>query len=196
LLVLGDSAAAGVGASSLQASLAGQLAARLSENYRVEWRLVAKTGATTASTLRHLQTQPLGPFDVCITSLGVNDVTSGLGTRAWLAQQATLRQKLRENQGVRRLIISGLPPVHGFPALPQPLRWWLGARATEFDVQLQRQLSDEADARFLSLRFTQDYSLMASDGFHPGDAVYREWAIRAAALIEESGDHSAGRPIE
>ena len=183
ILILGDSAAAGVGASCMDESLTGQLVAQLREFHFVEWRLVAKTGATTASTLRHLSKHQYDPYEVCITSLGVNDVTSGVRAKVWLAQQAELRQKLRAELGIQRFIVCGLPPMHGFPSLPQPLRWWLGTRASAFDQALQDDISDEPGVAFLSLRFTEDQRLMASDGFHPGPEVYREWALRAARMV-------------
>lgn len=192
ILVLGDSAAAGVGAPSMQESLTGQLVEQLSDSFSVEWCLVAKTGATTASTLKRLKKHELGTFDVCVISLGVNDVTSGLSLKNWLIQQSMLREKLRADLRVKHIIICGLPPVHGFPSLPQPLRWWLGARATEFNDHLQKQFLVESNVRFLSLRFTEDSGLMADDGFHPGPAIYREWAIRVAELVKCSVNLSAG----
>jgi lysophospholipase L1-like esterase len=184
LLILGDSAAAGVGATTMQQSLTGQLVSRLSGARTVEWRLVARTGATTASTLKHLNKYKIGPYEVCLTSLGVNDVTSGMKVQSWLSQQAELRKKLRDEIGAKLLVVCGLPPVHGFPSLPQPLRWWLGARASAFNDALQQDISGESDVEFLSLRFTEDSNLMASDGFHPGPEVYREWAMRAAAIVD------------
>ncbi len=190
LLVLGDSAAAGVGAETLQQSLVLQLAESLSAYYTVEWCLFAKTGATTASTLDALRRTGLGEFgtqaiDACVISLGVNDVTSGMFVSKWLRLQMQLRTLLREELNVKHLISCGLPPMHGFPALPQPLRWWLGARATEFDTRLQAAISRAAETSFLSLRFTEDTGAMARDGFHPGPVVYRQWAHYAAQLITQ-----------
>ena len=51
VLVVGDSAGAGVGAASQDEALTGRIVAGLADRFRVEWRLVARTGATTASTL-------------------------------------------------------------------------------------------------------------------------------------------------
>ena len=147
------------------------------------WTLFARTGATTESTLQRLHELDGGPFDIALTALGVNDVTAGLAPRTWLAQQAELRRLLTERHGVSGWVICGLPPMHGFPALPQPLRWYLGARASSFDRAMAATVETLDDARFLSLRFTEDLSLMASDGFHPGPGVYREWARRAATAI-------------
>ena len=180
LLVVGDSAAAGVGASHQDEALLGRLVQDLEPHVTVEWTLCARTGATTVSTLERLARLEGGPFDVAVVSLGVNDITAGLGLGAWLERQATLRRVLREDHGVSGLVVSGLPPVQRFPALPQPLRWYLGARAREFDRALRRAVADEPDVAFVGLDVTEDPAAMASDGFHPGPPVYREWGRRAA----------------
>lgn len=92
---------------------------------------------------------------------------------------------MREEFGAQLVIASGLPPVHSFPALPQPLRWFLGRRASQFDLDLQRDVGPEARSEFLSLRFSDDIALIASDGFHPGPGVSREWARRVAVLVKK-----------
>lgn len=180
LLVTGDSAAAGVGAEHQQEALLGQLVDRLRQDFLVEFTLLAKTGGTTRSTLGALAKLKGQSFDAVVTSLGVNDVTAGVGLTRWREQQSALRTYLRESLGVQHIIVTGLPPVHGFPALPQPLRWYLGRRASEFDTVLQQDVAAEPDVHFVSLRFSQDVTLMAVDGFHPGPAIYTEWARRAA----------------
>ena len=182
VLIVGDSAAAGVGAPDEVDALSGSLVAALAPFHAVDWELHAKTGATTASTLQYLEHMAPKSFDLAITSLGVNDVTTGVGQRAWLAQQSELRRCLRDKFAVRLMLISGLPPVAEFPALPQPLRWYLGSRADDFDRDLERVLAAESDSRFLSLRFSGNVSAMAADGFHPGPAIYSEWGARAADI--------------
>ena len=183
LLVVGDSAAAGVGVSHQDEALLGQLVSRLAERYRVEYALQAKTGFTTANILRRLEEMPPGQYDVAVTSLGVNDVLALTGLGTWLARQRELRRLLRDKFGVRLTVLSGLPPVHSFPALPQPLRWHLGSRATEFNDALGDAVAAESDARLVNLRFSADAGMMASDGFHPGVPIYAEWAERAAQII-------------
>jgi lysophospholipase L1-like esterase len=186
LLILGDSAAAGVGALHQDEALLGQVVSRLSGERRVSWHLWARTGNTTASALQWLEAQPAQKFDVAVTSLGVNDVTSFVARHRWREQQASLRAILKEKFAVRTLLISGLPPLHGFPAMPQPLRWVLGARATQLNHDLESDVCAEGDAKFIDLRFTADTTLMASDGFHPGPSIYTEWGKRVAALAREA----------
>jgi lysophospholipase L1-like esterase len=186
LLIAGDSAAAGVGAASQSEALLGQLVERLTPSFRVAWRLEAETGATTEDTLARLSGLGDARFDVLVTSLGVNDVTSNVGAEAWRGRQKRLRAMARERFGISVLVIAGVPPLEGFPALPQPLRWYLGARARTLSCLLRRDLETEPSAHYLDLRFTEDASLMAADGFHPGPGIYAEWATRAAAVIARS----------
>lgn len=192
LLIAGDSAAAGVGAESQREALAGQLAALLSESFSVEWRLEARTGATTSDTIDRLSRLTDSTFDVLVTSLGVNDVTRGVSTNSWLASQRKLRQVARQRLGVSLMVLAGLPPVDGFPALPQPLRWYLGSRAKDLSGLLEQDVEEESSVVFVDLRFTNDASLMAADGFHPGPAIYREWAMRVADVIRRRWPPSSG----
>jgi lysophospholipase L1-like esterase len=192
LLVVGDSAAAGVGVSHQDEALLGQVVSRLAGRYVVEFGLYAKTGYTTADILRHLDEIAPRHYDVVLTSLGVNDVLAFSSRSAWLARQQRLREMLRDKFGVRLLVISGLPPVHSFPALPQPLRWHLGSRATEFNEALSTAVASDPDTHVVNLRFSADASMMASDGFHPGAPIYSEWAERAVQIIL-SREANAGR---
>lgn len=191
LLIVGDSAAAGVGAAHQDDALLGQVVSWLARDFRVTWSLKARTGNTTASILQLLHSQPPQRFDVAVTSLGVNDVTGLVRRARWRHQQAQLRVVLKQKFGVDTVVVSGLPPLHGFPALPQPLRWILGARATQFNHDLERDVAVDDAANFLDLRFTADTALMASDGFHPGPGVYAEWGARVAALVRQVSPLSA-----
>ena len=137
----------------------------------------------TADVLQRLDEMAPQRFDVVLTSLGVNDVLALTSRASWLARQAQLRRVLRDKFDARLLILSGLPPVHSFPALPQPLRWHLGSRATEFNEHLAAAVAAEPDSRLVNLRFEADAGMMASDGFHPGPPIYSEWAERAAQCI-------------
>ena len=186
LLLVGDSSAAGVGATTQAEALAGRLVDDLGRDHRVEWRLVARTGATTASTIGRLRREPPDRFDVAVVCLGVNDVTSGVGLARWRDGQERLRALLRERFGVELVVANGLPPMGRFPLLPQPLRWYLGTGARRFTAALESDLEAEARGSFVRLDFTADTALMAPDGFHPGPSVYAEWARRVAAAVRRA----------
>ena len=185
LLIVGDSAAAGVGTEHQDEALLGNILADLAEDYAVTWNLQATSGHTTAKTLDRLARLEPQQFDVAVTSLGVNDAISMVSLNGWRARQAELRQVLRQRFGVSKLIVSGLPPVHGFPALPQPLRWHIGMRASQLDRALADDVARDGEAHFIDLRFTEDTSQMSRDGFHPGPAIYAEWGRRVAQTIRQ-----------
>ena len=75
LLIIGDSAAAGVGVNSQSDGLACQLAAKLATQYHVNWSLIANTGNTSVDIINELRLLPAQPLDYVLVSVGVNDVT-------------------------------------------------------------------------------------------------------------------------
>lgn len=118
LLVTGDSSAAGVGAASQSEALLGCLTQELKPFYTVACQLVAHTGATTRDTLTVLADMAVQPFDVVVTAIGVNDLTTQRRQNEFLADQQRLIDLLRAKFKPRVILVSGLPPVHRFPALP------------------------------------------------------------------------------
>jgi lysophospholipase L1-like esterase len=89
---------------------------------------------------------------------------------------------------VSRILLSALPPMHRFPALPQPLRAYLGAQARRFNTALQDFAATQDDCIWVPLEMGTDVSLMASDGFHPGAAAYAAWAEHLASWVGPGQD--------
>jgi len=187
VLIVGDSAAAGVGSASQDEALRGRLVADLAHTFRVSWALVARTGATTAGTARHLAGRPAEVFDVVVLSLGGNDVMRRRPLPRWLEDVGALAALLRARFAARHLLLSGLPPMHHFPAFPQPLRWYLGATARRFDRALARWAASQPDCEHVPLTFPTDVptgvGLLAPDGLHPGPLLYQRWSDELARRI-------------
>ncbi|WP_169726028.1 SGNH/GDSL hydrolase family protein [Aestuariibacter salexigens] len=184
LLIVGDSSAAGVGAESQQQALAFLLAEHLGRKFHIDWVLHARSGANTRDALAMIEEVPAQPFDIVITVLGVNDVTSRIGKRHWLIQQQRLHQLISGRFHAPKIVVCGLPPIGEFPALPQPLRWYLGQRAHIFERSLKASVAQHSHAEFFALDFSNDVTHMASDGFHPGPKAYQSWAQKLAMRIE------------
>lgn len=119
-----------------------------------------------------------------VLSLGVNDVTRGIGRARWLARQSALADLLQARFAPHALLFTALPPMHLFPALPQPLRWYLGARARDFNAALADWLPRRQGCHLVAPDFQPDPAHIASDGFHPGPAAYAAWATRVAHDID------------
>lgn len=195
LLIVGDSSAAGVGVDTQQQALTGRLAAELQRRAvpALSWRLTASTGWTTADCLAALSAAPPDAADRVVVALGVNDVTADLPPARWLARIDRLDRLLREHTAAPRILYSGLPPMHRFPLLPQPLRWYLGERARQFNDLLLSWTQQAGHRAFVSLPDVDRLSaqldadqragLIAVDGFHPGPHAYRIWAAALADSI-------------
>lgn len=186
LLLLGDSSAAGVGAYKAEDTLLGQLIKLLSKDYQLHYQMSAATGKTTADTLSDLKAIPDQNFDVIITALGVNDVTSQLPNKLWHEQQVNLITSLKQKFKPKLIIMSGLPPVGDFPALPWPLNSYLGAYANELNQILIELIETQNSVIFHSLRNYPVDALPATDGFHPGPMVYQLWAEYLTEIINMS----------
>ena len=184
LLILGDSAAAGVGAETQQQALAGQLAQRLEGSFRLSWQLWATNGRTSGQCLSLLEQQAAEAFDTVLISLGVNDVTGGVALKKWLRQQSRLTELLHGKFRAQRIIFTALPPMHHFPALPQPLRWVLGMRAKQFNRALQEFVATRPHCSLLAFELPMQPEFIASDGFHPSATTYGLWAEQAATAIK------------
>ena len=186
LLIAGDSSAAGVGVANQGAALSGQLAAALADDFAIEWRLIARSGATTAAVLKRLKAEiPEGTgFDAAVLALGVNDVIRQVKLDDWLESQRALHERLTGALGVDRVYASGVPPMGRFPALPGRLAALLGARAARFDAALADLSAQLRGHRHLPFApELLDSTIMASDGFHPGAPAYTHWARTLANAI-------------
>lgn len=190
LLILGDSAAAGVGIAHQDQSLAGRLAADLARDHAVDWRLVARSGATARTALAMASalaesTEAAGGFDRVLVAIGVNDVKNGVRRADWTARCEALLVLLRTRLGARNIVVTGVPPLARFPLLPRPLRDVLGARAARFDASL-RAVAARQGATHLPAEGLLDPDGMAADGFHPGAALHALWAAHAARAMRQA----------
>jgi lysophospholipase L1-like esterase len=185
LLVVGDSSAAGVGVERQSRALALPMARRLAADTgrRVRWQLVAKSGVTTAQALALLRDGPPVHADVAVVVTGVNDVVDQVPSHRAVASREALANWLRNSSGAGHVVFAPLPPVHQFPALPRPLRWIAGADARRHDRALAAWAATRADVSYVDIGMRLNRGVMARDGFHPGEPVYRQCATMIARHI-------------
>lgn len=193
LLIAGDSSAAGVGVPTQDHALAGQLLPRLAArcSAQIHWSLLARTGLTTAQTLELLRQAALPKAELAIVVTGVNDVVDQVASPSAMRSREHIANLLRNGAGVQHVVFCPLPPIHQFPALPQPLRWMAGADAQrhnralhEWVRQRQALAGDVSTLRLDEVRLNRRN--MASDGFHPGEPVYRAVATALADHIAKA----------
>ena len=185
LLVAGDSSAAGVGVARQEQAVVGHLVRALHRltGQRIDWALRARTGLTTRGVHALLAEAPLFAADVAVVITGVNDVIDQVTTRRAVRDREAMAGWLREKAGVRHIVFAPLPPMDRFPLLPEPLRRVIGGDARRHDAALARWAATRSDVSHPRFALDLDAAGMASDGFHPGEAVYRVCGEALAAHI-------------
>ena len=186
VLAIGESPVAGVGVDTYEQAITAQLAQALAEHHHVcvEWQALGQNGARLASAQDSLARLKAGKdaagqaWDVILIAYGVNDTTGFTSAARYRRQLFALIHQLQNSQQQAPLIlISGVPPMQFFPALPQPLRFVLGLKARVLD-QVSKEISASGKQIYhvpLQLNF-QDKHLMAEDGYHPSALGNTVWA--------------------
>lgn len=96
--------------------------------------------------MQHLEEQK---YDVIVTSIGVNDVTKLTSAKSWIKQQKQLFKYIQKRFQPKLIIVSGVPPMQHFPALPNPLAWLFGQYAELMNQKLQQWLAPQSHFKFL-----------------------------------------------
>lgn len=187
LLVAGDSSAAGVGVARQEHAVIGHLVRTLHRlsGRRIVWALRARTGLTTRGVHDLLVAAPSFAADIAVVITGVNDVLDQVTTRRAVRDRAALADWLLVAAGVGHVVFAPLPPVHRFPLLPEPLRRVLGGDARRHDAALARWAATRGDVTHAAFSLDLDPAGMASDGFHPGEPVYRACGEALAAHVAQ-----------
>ncbi|MGE8541423.1 MAG: SGNH/GDSL hydrolase family protein [Acinetobacter sp.] len=188
VLILGDSAAAGVGVETQQDALLGSVIDALKADYAVDWKLHAKSGDGTGQIIKNIHTLTNRHYDVVLTSVGVNDVTKLMSSKQWIKKQQDLYQLIQQKFSPELVVAAGVPPMHMFPALPNPLSWLFGQYAKQMNTELAEFINAQDHMQWIEYDLQKYQSLnleMASDGFHPSKEIYQIWGKTAADMIRQ-----------
>ncbi len=186
LLAIGDSIIAGVGASTFEKALVGATAKRLAAgtDTTISWRAVGQIGATTEKIKKRLISRLKAPsYDYIIVSAGVNDITALKRTRAFRQDLSALLDALLTKYPDALLGIAGIPPLHGFPLLPSPLRHVIGIRARTFDTIIEEEVAQRARTVYLKLDFEPTPDRFSPDGYHPSEVSHTEFGEALADVL-------------
>jgi lysophospholipase L1-like esterase len=188
LIALGESTVAGIGASTHETALTGQLAMALSRQSKrsVNWSVVARSGINARKCLIELVPQLKGrSAEVVLIALGVNDSIEFHTARRWAKDVERLIEAVRGEVGDALVLLAGVPPLGYFPALPQPLSLVLGARSSalgEASIRIVRKLKRVVHVPF-QIEKERCVELFCADGFHPSELGYALWAEQLSAAF-------------
>lgn len=213
LIIMGDSAAAGVGVLSQDKALSGCLVQRLSHRHCVNWSLEAKSGNSTLDMITAIESgqyqsdvenkmadtegavldeDSVLNIDVILVSLGVNDLLSPLTESQWIKQQSELIKLLTSTYAAKHILLTAVPPMECFTAFPQPLRGILGLRAKAFNQKLSQLIERHDECELVAIPLKPNAADMACDGFHPGANIYQVWANHVSSVIHRRVSNRSG----
>jgi lysophospholipase L1-like esterase len=180
-VVMGDSTAAGEGASSYKTGIAQVTARYLAENHKVTYRNVAIAGARTQDVLNTQVAKAISyKPDLVLLSIGANDVTH-LTASAHVRESAQeiINRLIAANCNVK-IVLTGSPAMGAVPRLPQPLRWLAGVRTDQLNKVFvglvnSNHLTFAPIAEKTGPQFERNHALFAADHFHPNDQGYATW---------------------
>lgn len=180
LLVIGESTAAGVGARTHEAALAGQFARFLSRKIgkTVEWRVIGKSGITIAETIVELVPQiPDEKFDYILVALCGNEVLSLRSPRQFRRDMLRLLSILQAQAPDATFFITNAPAIRLSPVLPQPIKFILGHLSALHDKNIREFTAPMKNI----LYFPQPDEVVEdffADGIHPSEKGYALWSER------------------
>jgi lysophospholipase L1-like esterase len=188
LLIAGDSSAAGVGVAHQDQAFAGHFTRALHRRTgrALRWRLRARSGLTTLQVHDMLRADAPPVADIALVLTGVNDVIGLVPPQRAVQHRAALADWLLCEGRATFVLFAPLPPINQFPLLPQPLRRVMGADARRHDEAMAQWAAGRDHVFHAPLNLQLAPSAMASDGFHPGEPVYRACGEALARFVAET----------
>jgi lysophospholipase L1-like esterase len=196
LVLLGDSAAIGVGVEWLSETVGGQLARLLAEGtpQSGERHVLLSSVGVAGSRSTDLATQVARALlgdrpDVAVVLIGQNDAAGLRSPEESAAHLGAAVHRLR-GAGVQ-VVVGTCPDLGAIRSVAPPLRQvagWLGRRMARAQVRAV----EEADGVVVDLAeetgavFRADAGTLCYDGFHPSADGYRVWAHALFPAVAEA----------
>lgn len=193
---LGDSTAAGLGASAADRAIPQRVAAALGRP--VELTSLAVSGARVVDVIDEQlpAVASLRP-DVVLVSVGANDTVHLTSRDAFRDRYEALVDAVPDGA---ELVLLGVPDMGAPPRLAQPLRAIAGLRGRQLDGVV-RSVARKADAIYVDIAGETGPTMrsdtgryFAADRYHPSDDGYELWAD--AVLAQLDGTLPSSRALE
>jgi lysophospholipase L1-like esterase len=199
LVMLGDSAALGVGVERVVDTVGGQLAALLSapgttgnDGRRVELSSVGVSGSRSSDLATQVARALLGQRpDVAVILVGANDVIGLRSPREAAAHLGAAVRRLRE-AGVE-VVVGTCPDLGAARAIAPPLRHvvaWFGRRVARAQIRAVHAAGGAVVDLAMETGpvFRADPATLCEDRYHPSADGYRVWAYALLPAVA----HAAG----
>lgn len=177
ILILGESTVAGVGASSIEFTLAGQFNRQLGNDFHLI--NLGKNGLRISQVLPHFQVnfkQIQGKIEGVFLFLGANDCFRLTHPKEYKRDLDTLIQFLKAGFSTDWIYLADIPPVQLFPAFPKLLKSYLDQQRSFLQEEM-KSVSDEHKEVFFDLINVEiNADFFAADRIHPSNIGYQRIA--------------------
>ncbi|WP_194973980.1 SGNH/GDSL hydrolase family protein [Aquiflexum lacus] len=173
ILIIGESTAAGVGASTKENTFASQVYHQSQQTYNIH--NLGKNGLKAKKLKRlltHAKQEIPQKFEFAIILIGANDCFKFTPPGRFRYQLKDFIELLQIEKSVQRIIIPSIAPVQHFPSIPGPMRFFLGLHRSILTRELKSLGKKIPALDFNNFKIEMTSDLLASDGIHPSDTGY------------------------
>lgn len=185
LLVLGDSAVAGVGVARTRQALPTRIAIEMgARTGRPVLYSAYGNNSAVAGDLRDfvVPNLPEQAFTHIVLIVGANDAKNFHSTSRWKREFGTLLYALRARYPDADIVWSRLFEFRKLPAIPAPLGWFLDLRRS-IVCRVADELCLERGAHAAPWMDVTHAEGLSLDGFHPSELGCRAWAVHLATYM-------------
>ncbi|MBS4072093.1 MAG: SGNH/GDSL hydrolase family protein [Algoriphagus sp.] len=188
LLILGESTASGVGASSQENTLAGNFHRILGTSWEI--KNIGKNGLKAGSAYEYYKNSeylPSGKISGLVLFLGANDCFKLTAPSVFHQQLKSLIDQISSELHPDWIYLADIPPVHLFPAFSFRMRSFLKEQRNFLQKEMTELSREHPNLIFepISLDLSPDF--FSQDQIHPSDLGYQKIAEFAVDGIRRAG---------
>jgi lysophospholipase L1-like esterase len=185
LLIIGESTAAGVGASSKETTFASQIFKHTGEKFAIT--NIGENGLKAENLqglYKKLEGEIGNSFSKAIILIGANDCFKLTSPWKFKRELEIFSLFLIKEKNVENITIPLIPPVHEFPLLPAIMRFFLGWHRNILTAELESLEKSVSQISFDNHKSKTSEVFYSEDGIHPSDYGYELIALAIAENIK------------
>ncbi len=188
IIILGESTVAGVGASSIEHTLSGNLSTLLGKDFEVE--NLGKNGLTLKNSIfffKKHKKEPNSKTTGFFLFFGANDCFRLTDPKEFHKELRTLISFLSKEYSPAWIYLADIPPVHIFPAFSSLLRYFMKIQRSHLQAEMLWCSKESRIIIFDPISIPIDQNFFSIDQIHPSDIGYRKMAEFAIKKIQGDG---------
>lgn len=186
ILIIGESTAAGVGASTQEKTFASHIYHQSDKAFNIY--NLGKNGLKAGRLKRllaHAKQEIPEKFEIAIILIGANDCFKFTPPRRFSHQLKEFIELLQNKKSVQQVILLSIAPVQHFPSIPGIMRFFLGMHRSILTRELKSLQKIIPGLDFNNFKFEKSSEFLASDGIHPSDKGYELMAKETIKSIQK-----------